>query len=361
MKKYFGYIALCILITTFSGCPQNTQIVNSQPEPAPLPRQNSQQATPPEQPEKPQIDQIPDDQVPDPDDQVPDIDEPAEINEPNLIIPREIPITQPQQIIKRSTSDFHNICASILKNYINEEGKVNYPGLRRKRLELIDLLKEFKKLEPKEYNDWPKEEKIAFWINAYNINLLKIIVDNYPIQSYRMLHILPTWGPDSVRHIDKRIQGIKNQKFIIMEEEFTLDEIEKRLFKTEFDDPRIFFAVSFYATTSGPPFRNEPYTGKKLNEQLDEQVKKFLLSKHGLKIDREEKIVYISSLFDEQQFGKEFLKKYETNKKFKDQSPVNRAVLNFCINYLTQNQINYLETQRYKIKFIFFDWNLNGQ
>jgi hypothetical protein len=176
-----------------------------------------------------------------------------------------------------------------------------------------------------------------------------------------MYHVLPNWGPDSVRHIDKRVGGIKNQKFIIMEEEFTLQEIEKRFFRKEFNDPRIFLAISYYATTSGPPLRNEPYTGKKLNKQLDEQAKKFLLSKYGLNIDREQKTVYISAIFDDNQFGSEFLKKFETNKKFKDQSPVNRAILNFCINYLTQNQINYLETQRYKIKFLFFDWSLNGQ
>ncbi|MHC4293182.1 MAG: DUF547 domain-containing protein [Planctomycetota bacterium] len=352
MKKYSGYIALCILLIIFSGCPQNKQIATSQPEPAPAPKQNPQQATPPAQPENPQTDQVPDDHVP-------DIDEPAEINEPNLIIPKETPITELQQI-KRPASDFHHKCTPILNSYISEEGKVNYPGLRRKRLELIDLLKEFKQLEPKEFNDWPDEEKIAFWINAYNINLLKIIVDNYPIQSYRMLHVLPTWGPDSVRHIDKRIQGINNQKFIIMEEEFTLKEIEQRFFRKEFNDPRIFFAISYYATTSGPPLRNEPYTGKRLNDQLDEQVKKFLTSKHGSKIDREEKMVYISSLFDDNQFGDEFIKKFETDKKFKDQSPVNRAVLNFFINYLPQNQIDYLETQRYKVKYLFFDWNLNG-
>jgi hypothetical protein len=289
------------------------------------------------------------------------VDIPPEINEPNLTITKETQIEEIQQEIKETTKEYHEKCASILNHYVNDEGKVNYQGLRRKRLEIIDLINDFKKLDPNEYNVWSKEDKIAFWINAYNINLLKIIVDNYPIKSYRMYHVLPNWGPDSVRHIDKRVGGIKNQKFIIMEEEFTLQEIEKRFFRKEFNDPRIFLAVSYYATTSGPPLRNEPYTGKKLNKQLDEQAKKFLLSKYGLNIDREQKTVYISAIFDDNQFGSEFLKKFETNKKFKDQSPVNRAILNFCINYLTQNQINYLETQRYKIKFLFFDWSLNGQ
>ncbi|MHC4844077.1 MAG: DUF547 domain-containing protein, partial [Planctomycetota bacterium] len=123
--------------------------------------------------------------------------------------------------------------ASVLNNFVNDEGKVSYFRLRPKRLELIEILDILKNLDPKEYNKWTKEDKIAFWINAYNINMLKIIIDNYPIDSYRMFHVLPSWGPDSVRHIDKKIEGIKNQKFIIMEEEFTLDTIEQRYFRTE--------------------------------------------------------------------------------------------------------------------------------
>ncbi|MHC4266023.1 MAG: DUF547 domain-containing protein, partial [Planctomycetota bacterium] len=214
---------------------------------------------------------------------------------------------------------------------------------------------------PNEYESWQNEEKIAFWINAYNTALMKIIVENYPIESYRMYHVLPSWGPYSVRHIDKRINGIKKQKFYIVDEEFTLDEIEKRLFKTEFDDPRIFFAISFYATTDGPLLRNEPYTGKLLNKQLDEQVKNFLYGKHGFKIDKEENAIYISALFGDNEFGKEIMKKYKTNKKFKDHPPVTRAVLNFISNYLPSNQVDYLETQRYKVKFLTFDWNLNSQ
>jgi hypothetical protein len=146
-----------------------------------------------------------------------------------------------------------------------------------------------------------------------------------------------------------------------MEEEFTLDTIEQRYFRTEFDDPKIFLAVTYYSTTGGPLLRNEPFTGKKLDKQLDEQSKKYISSQYGFNINTDEKTVYISALFDDKQFGNEFLKKYATDKKFKDHPPVMRAVLNFFTNYLSPDQINYLETKRYKVKFIILNWNLNKQ
>jgi hypothetical protein len=146
-----------------------------------------------------------------------------------------------------------------------------------------------------------------------------------------------------------------------MEEEFTLQEIEKTFFKTNFQEPRVFLALSFYATNGGPPFRNEPFTGKKLDKQLDEQVKIFLTSHNGFKIDAPQQTVYISALLDENQFGSEFIRIYATDKKFKDHPPATRAVLNFCSKYLTQQQVEYLETKRYKVKPIILDWNLNQQ
>jgi hypothetical protein len=230
---------------------------------------------------------------------------------------------------------------------------VDYKALKRKKLELNQLLDEFAKLDPNVYNSWPKEDKIAFWLNAYNIKMLKIIVDNYPIESQRMLRVL--WGPDSIRHI----KGIWDKyKFIVMNEEFTLKEIEQRFFHKEFDDPRIFFAIS-YASLSSPPLRNEPYYGYRLYEQLDDQANKFLSSPLAFKIDREKRIVYLSAILNPNWCGKEFISKYGTDKKFKDQPPPLRAVLNFAANYISKQDLSFLERESYSIQYMAYNWTLN--
>jgi hypothetical protein len=122
---------------------------------------------------------------------------------------------------------FHDKFADILSTFVDDKGMVGYRKLKLRREKLKQLVGEFTKLNRNEYNSWAKEDKIAFWINAYNMQTLKIIIDNYPIESYWLLRFLPTWEPDSIRHINKRIGHIKKQKFYIMDEVFTLPQVEE--------------------------------------------------------------------------------------------------------------------------------------
>ena len=255
--------------------------------------------------------------------------------------------------VKPLTISFHDKCAGILKNYVDDKGMVDYKSLKRRKPELNQLLDEFAKLDPNVYNSWSKEDKIAFWLNAYNIKMLKIIIDNYPIQSQRILRVL--WGPYSIRHIE----GIWDKyKFTVMDEEFTLKEIEQRFFRKEFGEPRVFFAIS-YASLSSPPLRNEPYYGCRLYEQLDDQAKKFLSSPLAFRIDREKQIVRLSAIFHPTWYGEEFISKYGTDKKFKDQPPPVRAVLNFAANYISKHDLFFLEMENYSVKYITYNWTLN--
>ncbi len=267
--------------------------------------------------------------------------------EPNDVEPNEPKL--------RPTVSFHDKCAEILKNFVDDEGMVDYKTLRRKRLELKALLQEFDNLDPNEYESWSKEDKIAFWLNAYNIQMLKIITENYPIESSRILRLYPGWGPNSILHI----KGIwKNYKFLVMDEEFTLAEIDRRFFRKEFDDPRIFFAIS-RASLSSPPLRNEPYYGHKLNEQLDDQTKRFLSSPLAFGTDKEKGRVYLSSLFQSSSYGREFMSRFAIDKKFKDHEPTTRAVLNFITNYVPGDKVSFLEVGNYSVKFMKYDWTIN--
>jgi len=252
-----------------------------------------------------------------------------------------------------SAQAFHNKCAEILSRFVDDKGMVDYDRLDLKRLVLKGVLMDFAQLDPNEYETWSQNDKIAFWINAYNMELLNIIVDNYPIQSTAWGRIL--WGPNSIRNI----KGIWNKyKFVIMDEQFTLNQIENRFFRKEFDDPRIFFAI-FRASLSGPPLRSEPYYGKKLDRQLDDQVRKFLSSPRCFRIDRKNRIIYLSALLQPSSYGQEFVAKYTTDKKFKDQETTVRAVLNFITNYIPQQDVLFLEVGNYSIDYIKYDWTLN--
>ena len=325
-KRLVVFITALTVLIFIAGCPQVT------PEPIEPPKVEPPKVEPPKvEPTK---------------------TEPNEVEitktEPDKV---ELPKPKPQPIVS-----FHDKCTDILSNFVNDKGMVDYKTLKRKKPQLKQLLDEFAKLDPNKYSSWPKEDKIAFWINAYNIKTLKIIVDNYPIESSRILRIF--WHPNSIRHIDRNIGGINRQKFIVMDEEFTLAEVERRFFRKEFDEPRVFFATS-HASLSSPPLRNEPYYGHKLIQQLNDQAKRFLSSPQGSRIDREKQTVYLSAIFQSTWYGKEFISKYGTDKKFKDQQPAVRAVLNFLTNYISKQDVSFLELKNYPVEYIKYDWRLN--
>lgn len=287
----------------------------------------------------------------------PSMPEPNQV-EPNEIVPAETkpPTAEPNKVKPIIKVPFYDKYSEILKEFVDDKGMVNYDMLRRNKPELNKLINEPAELDPNKYKSWPTEDKIAFWINAYNIKMLKVITDNYPIESTRMLRIL--WGPYSIRHIDKNTDGIWKSKFIVMDEEFTLSEIDRRFFRKEFNEPRAFLAIT-HASASSPPLRNEPYCGHKLNEQLDEQCKKFLSSPKAFKIDKENNIVYLSAILKPTWHGQYFLKKYGTDKKFKDQEPAVQAVLNFVINYIPEQDVSFLELKNYTVKYLNYDWTIN--
>jgi hypothetical protein len=64
-------------------------------------------------------------------------------------------------------------------------------------------------------------------------------------------------------------------------------------------------------------------------------------------------------LFHPTWYGEDFIKKYDTNKKFKAQKPTVRAALNFITNYISSQDAAFLLTEYYTVGYVTFDWRLN--
>jgi hypothetical protein len=247
---------------------------------------------------------------------------------------------------------FYEKCNFIFTIYVDEKGLVDYDTLRRKRLDLIAAAKEFDNIQPFDMMSWSQNEKLALWLNAYNIFTLKLIVDNYPIQP-RWYMI--TYPDDSIMQIPGA--WTKNY-FEVMGIEYTLREIEREILLQRFKDPRICFALS-YATLGGAILRNEVYLPEKLDKQLDDQVKKYLSTPRGFRIDHVNKVIYLSNIFSS--YKSIFIEKYGDIKKYRWRKPHERACLNFISEYVDPDNIKYFESDRYSIKFLQYDWQLNEQ
>jgi hypothetical protein len=247
---------------------------------------------------------------------------------------------------------FYEACQDVFNTYVNEEGLVDYETLRRKRAGLINAVKLFNEVHPAREMAWNDNEKIAFWINAHNIFTLKLIIDNYPIQ--------PRWYlinyPDN--SIMQIVGGRTKKYFRVMGMQYTLKEIEREILMARFGDPRIFFALS-YASMGGAFLRNELYCPDKLDRQLDEQVRKYLSSPQGFRIDKGRKEVFLSDIFN--WYKPVFVDKYGSIKKFREHQPHIQSYLNFIINYVSPENAGYLESVNYEVEFQIYDWRLNEQ
>ena len=127
-----------------------------------------------------------------------------------------------------------------------------------------------------------RNEKLAFYINAYNILALKKVVDHWPTDSIKDSgsFFSPVWDKPA---------GYLNGEAV------SLGQIEHKILRP-MGEPRIHLAI-VCASVSCPDLRNEPYTSIKLDSQLDDQTRKFLNnSGKGLKIEK--KTIRVSKIFD---------------------------------------------------------------
>ncbi|MEX0943243.1 MAG: DUF547 domain-containing protein [Pseudomonadales bacterium] len=126
-----------------------------------------------------------------------------------------------------------------------------------------------------------REEKLAFYINAYNLLTIQLILDEWPV--------------DSIRDIGNFLRGPWDRVMLQNADgNLTLDDIEHRVLRP-LGEPRIHVAVNC-ASISCPDLRDEPYEAAKLDWQLDDQARKFL-SQSGKGLSVEGDLARVSAIF----------------------------------------------------------------
>jgi hypothetical protein len=222
----------------------------------------------------------------------------------------------------------------LLKKYVKvrtESGvrfnAVNYPAMK-KDANYSKLITELKKFSPETLTS--REEKLAFWINLYNVFAVKMVQDNFPVKSIKDAGSFfnPVW--------DKEVGVVGGKKV-------TLSEIEHEILR-KMGEPRIHAAI-VCASVSCPDLRKEIYSAENLDAQLDDQVKGFIENRgKGLRIERADDEVWISSIF----------------KWFKEDFEASGGVLAFVGKYVSEKDAAYLQSKKIDISYLNYDWNLNS-
>jgi len=142
--------------------------------------------------------------------------------------------------------------AEALSTFVDNRGMVDYRGLKLQPQALNTYLKFLSGVSEQTFSQWSNQDKIAFWINAYNSLTLKAILDHYPIKSsfFRSLK----YPKNSIR----QIPGVWNKlKFTVNNRPMTLEYIEHKILRAKFNEPRIHMAM-VCAAKGCPPSETNP-------------------------------------------------------------------------------------------------------
>ena len=140
-------------------------------------------------------------------------------------------------------------------------------------------------LEATPISRFNRDEQLAYWINLYNALTVKVILDHYPVESIRDIDISPGWFAD----------GPWGAKLVAVEgEELSLDDIEHRILRPIWQDPRIHYGVNC-ASIGCPDLGTEAVTAANAEDYLDAGARAFVNSARGASVLDGE--LYVSSLY----------------------------------------------------------------
>ncbi len=233
----------------------------------------------------------------------------------------------------------------VLDLYVRD-GLVYYRALKQERARLDRYVAS---LEGKSLGTLPRNEQVAFWLNAYNALVLKTVIDQYPIRQRTK-----DYPSGSIRQLPG---AFERQTHHVAGQTLTLDQIEQTML-SGFRDPRLYLAIGRGAMGSGR-LRSEPFTATSLERQLVEVASECLTRATCINIDRSTNVVSISALFSWRQ--QSFVDAYTASAAsvYSSRSPIERAVLAFAEPRLLTTEREFLAGNQFKVEFAPFDWALN--
>lgn len=225
-----------------------------------------------------------------------------------------VTVTSSAQNLERFLSKTNTFLSQHVK-----DGKVAYSAIHKDQTELNTILKiaEGISIQKSDTNNYQ-----AFWINAYNIAVIKGIIDNYPTKS----------PLDHKGFFDKTTYSLGTKTI-------TLNDIEHKLLRGNFKDARFHF-VLVCGAVGCPPLINNAYMPNTLDAQLDTQTK-IALNGSFLKVNSKKKKVEASKIME--WYKEDFTRNGTTEIDF---------INSYRIEKLPKNA---------KLSYFEYNWNLNKQ
>ncbi len=175
-------------------------------------------------------------------------------------------------------AETHEEWTRLLETYVSESddgvNRVDYAGLKNNAEDLAALDTYIAKLAQDVIPDLPENDadKFAAWSNLYNAITVRLIIDNYPVDSIR--DIKPSFistGPWKKERIE-----VDGQKM-------SLDDIEHGQLRVHWSDPRVHYAVNC-ASFGCPNLLRKAWVGETLDEDLDAAARDYVNNPRGVSV-----------------------------------------------------------------------------
>ena len=235
------------------------------------------------------------------------------------------------------------------------DGRVDYRRLVDDQDGLRAYLDQLAAVTPDELAAWPREDQLAFWINAYNAFVLMSVVEYYPLARHTLVGLaFPSNSIWQVPNVWKAARWHAANRLV------SLDMLEHEIIRPNFREPRIHFAL-VCAARSCPNLRSEAYRGDRLNGQLEEQARRFLANPDkGLRLDARNHTVLLSKIFD--WYGADFAQPSPSSARFSGRNGAERAVIEFVSSHSADPGVReFLRNPGITIGYLPYDWTLNDQ
>ena len=239
----------------------------------------------------------------------------------------------------------HQAFSQILEQVVDGP-RVDYRRLQAMRRGLDRYVDALGRTDPQALERASRDERLAFWINAYNACMLRLVVDHYPIRP---------GGTGLFGAIRNRIAGYPENSVWQIRDVFTRDhcpvagrdrsqdEIEHEIIRPRYQEPRIHFAVNC-AAISCPVLWPDAYTGGELDEQLDRAVRHLMEHPEHFRLERgDPAVLHLNKVMDwyrEDFGGVEGLKR-------------------FFADYLEGRDREIVLRPDTRVEFFEYDWTLN--
>lgn len=121
---------------------------------------------------------------------------------------------------------------------------------------------------------YSRAEQFAFWVNLYNALTVRTVLEHYPVESIRDIDLssgLLADGPWGAKLIE--VEG----------EAVSLDDIEHRILRPIWKDPRIHYAVNC-ASLGCPNLRRSAFTAANTESLLDRGAREYVNHPRGARV-----------------------------------------------------------------------------